>query len=242
VLGKWILFAWFACVGAYAQDTQALPEIDVHLTFNSHVRAYVQAKDDREGGDPEQFTFGPSVQIFHKPWLKLKDVTAFDFDDVKSRPFVFESGYRSITAPDKPPENRAIEALTFHLPPGRRLVLFDRNRVDLDWQSGQFTWRYRNKLTLQRTFRVSRYHFHPYLAAEPFYESQYGKWSATDLFVGSLWPVGKHVQFDTYYEHENDTSKQPNRQKNYVGLVLHLYFSLRNEAQSPAPPRPNRKP
>jgi len=37
--------------------------------------------------------------------------------------------------------------------------------------------------------------------------------------------VGKHVQFNTYYEHENNTGKRPNRQTNSVGLALYLYFS-----------------
>lgn len=70
------------------------------------------------------------------------------------------------------------------------------------------------------------YHLIPYLAAEPYYESQYGKWSTTALYVGSLFPVGKHVQFNTYYEHENNTGKHPNQQVNEVGLALYLFFSV----------------
>jgi len=54
ILGRWMLVACFACLPAYAQDTQFLPEIDAHLTFNHYVRGYLQAKDDREGGDPRQ--------------------------------------------------------------------------------------------------------------------------------------------------------------------------------------------
>jgi hypothetical protein len=68
-------------------------------------------------------------------------------------------------------------------------------------------------------------------AAEPFYESQYNKWASTDLYVGSLFPVGKHSEFNLYYEHENDTYKKPNRQ-NYVGLTLYLYFSAPGQSRS----------
>jgi len=75
-------------------------------------------------------------------------------------------------------------------------------------------------------------HLIPYVAAEPFYESQYGKWSTTDLYVGSLFPVGKVVQFDLYYEHENNTGKHPNKQNNFVGVVLYLYFS-REKSSAP---------
>lgn len=210
-----------------AQDTQFLPEIDAHLTLNSYMRAYLQAKDDREGGDPEQFTFGPSIQFYLKPLIKLQKATVFDLDDAKSRPLVIESGYRIITAPNTANENRAIEAVTVHLPLVAGFLAYDRNRADLDWKNGVFTWRYRNKLTFERTVPVGSYHLIPYVAAEPFYESQYKKWSATDLYAGSLFPVGRHVEFNLYYEHENDTSKHPNRQNNYVGLCLYLFFSLK---------------
>jgi len=164
------------------------------------------------------------VQFYLKPLIKLQKVTLFDLDDAKSRPLVFESGYRIITAPDTANENRAIEAVTMHLPLFAGIVSSDRNRADLDWKNGIFTWRYRNKLTIDRTFSIRLIRFIPYIAAEPFYESQHRKWSATDLYAGSLFPVGKHVQFNFYYEHENDTGKHPNRQKNFVGLSLYLFF------------------
>lgn len=203
-----------------------LPEVDVHLRVNSYIRTYFQVKDDREGGDPEQATIGPSIELYRKPLIQLKRVSFFDLDDAKSRPFVLESGYRIVTAPNAPPENRALEAATFHLPLKDGVLLSDRTRADLDWQDGSFTWRYRNKLTLERTISIRSYHFIPYAAAEPFYESAYKKWSSTDLYVGSLAPVEKHFQFNLYYEHENNTGKSPNRQENYVGMAMNIYFSV----------------
>jgi hypothetical protein len=41
---------------------------------------------------------------------------------------------------------------------------------------------------------------------------------------GLLVSVGKHVEFDTYYKHENDTGKGPNQQLNALGLLLNLHF------------------
>ena|ERR1700758_238080 len=224
-------FACCACLLAHGQ-TQFLPEIDTSIKLNSSFRAYVQAKDDRDGGDPTQFTFGPSIQFYRKPLVTLKHVSVFDLDETKSRLFVLESGYRVISAPNTPVENRALEAATIHFPFVGKIFAQDRNRVDLDWKNGSFTWRYRNRLWLQRGYEAGSFRFIPYVAAEPFYESQYGKWSSTDLYVGSLFPVGKKVQFDLYYEHENDTGKSPNKQQNYVGLALLLFFSLKNKPQS----------
>jgi hypothetical protein len=99
----------------HGPSVRFLPEIDAHLNLNSTFRAYFEAKDDRDGGDPKQ------------------------------------------------------------------LGISDRNRADLDWKNGSFTWRYRNKLTLERTFSIGSYHLMPYFAAETYYEGQYNEWSTTAL-------------------------------------------------------------
>jgi Protein of unknown function (DUF2490) len=222
-VARFVFLAIFASTLCNAQEIQFLPEIDTHFTFSSRVGLLLQAKDDREGGDPQQFTFGPSIQLYFKPLLKLKNATVFDLDDIKKRIVVVESGYRIITAPNTPAENRAIASVTFHLPIFARILLSDRNRADLDWQAHTFTWRYRNRLTAERTASILYYHLIPYVAAEPFYESKYSKWSTTDLYLGCRFPVGKKVQFDFYYQHENNTGKAPNRQDNFFGANLNLY-------------------
>ena len=51
----------------------------------------------------------------------------------------------------------------------------------------------------------------------PFYESQYSKWSTTALYAGSLFPVGRHVQFNLDSEHENDTGGNKNHPKTRLG-------------------------
>lgn len=226
-VSQWAVLLGFACNVSNAQDTQFLPEITQHFGLSSNIRVLLQAKDDREGGDPQQFSFGPSVQFYLRSLQKLEDVTPFDLDEVKNRPVVFESGYRIITAPNTAATNRAIEAVTFHFPFAFQTLLSDKNRADFDWQAGAFRWRYRNRLTLQRTIPVSSYHLIGYVAAEPFYESRYKKWSTTDLYVGCLFPVDKYVQFNAYYEHENNSGNSPNRQNHFIGLALHLFFFTR---------------
>lgn len=209
---------------AQTSTTEFLPEIDANFKLNSYVRFVFQAKDTREGGDPTQAEVGPSVEFYLKPLLKLKDVTLFDLDDAKSRPLVLAIGYRYVPSPGKPTVNRLEPVLTFHFPMTARILISDRNRGDLDWSNGKFTWRYRNRLTVERRVTINTYHPAPYVSAEVFYQSKYGKWSSTDLYAGCLFPVGKHVEFDPYYEHENNTGPHPNQQVNAVGLILNLFF------------------
>ncbi len=215
---------------ASAQSVQFLPELDTYLKLNRMFRVYSEAKDDRDGGDSTQATIGPSVEMYSKPLLRLKRITAFDLDDSKQRALVFEAGYRYITAPNEPLDNRFLSAITFHFPMKAGFLISDRNRADLDWKGGTFKWRYRNKFSLERTFVISSYHLVPYFAFEPYYESQYGKWSATSEYAGCLLPIGKYVELNPYYEHENSTgSKQGNKPQNYIGLALYLHFSVENK-------------
>jgi hypothetical protein len=223
---EYVFLVVLICLPTRAQQSQFVTEVDANLTLNSTFRAYLQAKDDREGGDPTQFSFGPSLQFYRKPLIKLKKVTEFDLDDSKSRLLVLETGYRYITAPNAPPETRLVEAAASNFPLKGGFLLADRNRFDLDWKNNIFSWRYRNRLTLERTVPIHSYHFIPYVSSEPFYESQYSKWSTTSFYAGSLFPVGKHVEFNTYYEHDNNTGKHPNRQVNSLGLALYLFFSV----------------
>ena len=218
-----------ACASLRAQSPEFVPEIDTHVTLNSYMRTYLVTKDDRDAGATSQFSVGPSLQFYLKPLVRMRQITAFDLDDAKARPLVVEDGYRYLISPGAPSTQRMQPMATSHFPLRAGFVASDRNRADLDWKARVFTWRYRNKLTIERTMDVGSYHFIPYVAAEPYYTSQYRKWSTTDLYIGGLFPVGKHVQFNCYYEHENNTGNTSSQPKNYVDLAMQLYFSAKKK-------------
>ena len=226
-LWRWAFLVGFACLPVFAQqDVQFLPEVDTYLKLNPMLRVYVEAKDDQDGGDPAQAGIGPSIQLYLRPLAKLKEMRAFDLDDAKTRFLVLETGYRYLWEPNSPDTNRMLTAATFNFPLKAGFSISDRNRADLNWKNGNFTWRYRNKLTVERTVSIRSFHHIPYVAVEPFYESQFNKWSTTALYAGSLFPVGRHVQFNLYYEHENNTGGAKNHPENAVGLALYLFLAL----------------
>jgi hypothetical protein len=208
-----------------SQQAQFLPEVDAYLKVNPDLRVSFQAKDTREGGDPTQAEIGPSAEFYLKPLVRLKEITVFDLDDAKARPLVLTAGYRYLSAPGKPGTNRIPIAVTSHLPLTAKLLLTDRNRADLDWSNGSFTWRYRNMLSLERTVAIRSYHLIPYASAEIYYESQYSKVSTTEFYTGTHLPLGKHLQLTPYYEHQNNTGKHPNQQVHGLGLTLNIYLS-----------------
>ncbi len=222
-----ILLMLLCKTGSAQQEVQFLPEVDAYLKLNPNLRVSFQAKDTRDGGVPTQAEIGPSMEFYLKPLIRLREITLFDLDDAKSRPLVLTAGYRYLSSPTSPPTNRIPLAATSHLPIKARLLLSDRNRADLDWSSGNFTWRYRNMLSLERTLAIRSYHPIPYANAEFYYESQYQKWSTTELYAGCLFTMGKHFEFDPYYEHQNNTGKHPNKQLHGLGLRLNIYLSKR---------------
>lgn len=216
------------CLLASAQTVQVLPEVDTYLKLSSDLRASFQVKETREGGDPTEAEIGPSLDLYLQPLARLQNATEFDLDDSKSRPLVFTVGYRYLPqANNAPAINRIEPVVTLHFPLKAKFLLTDGNRGDLDWQSGGFSWRFRNRIQIEKRLTIRSYHPAPYVSAEFFYESQYGKWSDTAIYAGCLLPIGRHVQFNPYYEHQNNTGKSPNQQLNQLGLMLNLYFSIR---------------
>jgi len=214
----------FRASPAHGQSFEFLPEVDLYSKIHPDIRFNFQAKNTREAGDPVQVEVGPGFDFFLKPLVRLQKVTAFDLDDTKSRPLQFTVGFRYVPSPDKPHIERMILAVTPHFPLVANILLTDRNRADLDWEKGNLNWRYRNRLTLERRIGINSYHPAPYVSAEVFYQSQYQKWSTTALYAGCLFPLGKHLELDPYYEHQNTTSKRPNEQLNQFGLILSMYF------------------
>jgi Protein of unknown function (DUF2490) len=221
----WLLILLALCPAAVAQIDEFLPEVDLYYKLQSSLRLWVQAKETAEAGAPVTAEFGPSLDFYVRPFRKLVDITKFDNDDSKSRPAVFTIGYRYLPYPDAPPTNRLEPVLTVNLPtPKIKTLISDRNRFDLDWQSGVFTWRYRNRLQLERTWHIASYHLSPYASAEVYYESQYSKWADTALSLGCFFPIGRHFDLNPYYEHQNQTGSSPNQQYNQFGLMFNIFY------------------
>lgn len=207
-----------------AQSLQSWPEVDTYLKLSSNVRVSFYAALTRENAAASSAEIGPNIDFFLKPLIKLKRITVFQLDQSKERPLTLRLGYRYMPSTDGTVEHRGLAEATGRYPLVRGVLLSDRNRVDFRDLGGQFFWRYRNRISAERTFAIHGYHFTPYLRAEAFYDSQSAKWSRTALTAGSTFPIGKHIELEWYYEHQNDTASSPNRQVNGLGYVLSMYY------------------
>jgi Protein of unknown function (DUF2490) len=209
---------------AQAQTYQTWPEIDTYINLNPHLRLYfiaTQTKENRQGTDAE---VGPNLDFFLNPLFKKNKGVIFQLDKSKSRPLLLRVGYRYLPSTNGPTEHRGVLEATGRYPLKSGFLFSDRNRADLRFINGEFSWRYRNRPTVERTVSILSYHFTPYARGEVYFDSKYRKWSRVSETFGAAFPVRKHTEIEPYYEHQNDTSKPPNRQINAFGLSLNLYF------------------
>jgi hypothetical protein len=88
---------------------------------------------------------------------------------------------------------------------------FRPNRGELNFSNGGLTWRYRNRLQLEREITIRRYHPTPYANIEVYYDSMFHKWSSTAIEAGSQFPFQRHYEIDVYYEHQNNTGTPHNQ-------------------------------
>jgi Protein of unknown function (DUF2490) len=207
-----------------AQSLQNWPEVDTYLKLSSNLRVSFYGALTRENAAASSAEVGPNIDFFLKPLIKLKRITVFQLDQSKERPLTLRLGYRYMPSTDGTVEHRGLAEATGRYPLVRGVLLSDRKRIEFRDLGGQFSWRYRNRLSAERTFAVRGHHFMPYLRAEAFYDSLPAKWSRTALTAGSTFPIGKHIELEWYYEHQNDTASSPNRKVDGLGYVLSIYF------------------
>lgn len=219
-----VVLVAFLSPSAKSQTYQTWPEVSTYVSLKQDLRLYVIATTTRENGQGTDAEIGPNLDIYFKPLLKLEKFTIFQLDKSKSRPLLLRMGYRYMPSTSGPTEHRGVLEATGRLPLTSGFLISDRSRADLRFISGEFSWRYRNRLTVERTVSIRSYHFTPYVRGEVYFDSNYEKWSRTSEIMGIAFPIRKHTEIEPYFEHQNDTGKSPNRQINALGLALNLYF------------------
>ena len=205
-----------------AQQTQMewLPEIDTYVNLTDRYRLMFMTSRSTDASTINSAQFGPNLDVNLRPLLRPKLRTN---DSANNRFVTFRIGYQYIRNFGKPNENRIQLGLTsrFHLPWSMELA--ERNRFDLRVINDQFSWRYRNRLTLARSFTIKSFTLSPYARGEIYYYSTTGTWSKNTYSFGASFPVRQRFELEGYYERENTTGGAPPH-VNGIGMTLSIYF------------------
>ena len=220
------LFIASSGTAAHAQSKQLWPETSTFIKINDTVRFYFLMTTVREEKGSTEAEIGPSVDFFLPALKGGRKWSLFPLDDSRNQFLVLRVGYHYVYpyTEEGSNEHRGILELTARHPLLIGVVVSDRNRMDLRSIAGAGSWRYRNRLTIEREFSVGRLRLSPYVRGEIYYDSRYGKWSRTALTGGATLPFNRHFEFESYFEHQNDTGGSSNRTVNALGLVFNLYF------------------
>jgi hypothetical protein len=216
-----VAFCALSATGACQTSNDFWSEIDTYIGLSPRVTLFLMAASstDRDTRD-QQLEVGPNLDLTLLPFLRprLKSL-----NPEKNKYLTFRTGYRYLTTVAGAPlhENRGVLELTARFPLPVGLELSERNRIDLRGLQ-QFSWRYRNQVTLERSFQVRRVIFTPYLQAEIFYDSLVSAWNRNSYAIGSTFRVCKRLEVEPYVEHQNNI-REPVSHLNAEGLTMKLY-------------------
>ncbi len=213
---------------ARAQTEQLWPELSTFVRLNDGMRLYFLATTTRENKNSTEGEFGPNFDFYLKPMWNKKTVGPLRLvrlDEARRRWVMVRIGYHYLPSyTGGTAENRGILEATAHVPVPFGVLLESRNRTEVRFIGKETSWRYRNRLTVSRDFAFGRVRWTPYTRAEVYFDTKTHRWSRTALNAGSVFPLGRHMELEGYFEHQNDTSSSPNRQVNAQGCVVNLYF------------------
>lgn len=217
---------------ARAQETttprEFWPEIDVYIELTPTLRLNLLGTVSKSVEDGEiRNSQAYEGQIgAHIDYIPNKHV-------ILRTGYRFGSSVRNSSDPYK--EHRLLTEQTLRqlLPGG--LLLSDRNREDFRFVNGDFSFRYRNRVTVEREFYLFRKRpITPYVSGELFYDTRYDTWNRNRYAVGvqtSLrrGPVRKmllpkrQIILDLYFMRQND-SRSDRPHVNALGAALSFYF------------------
>ena len=204
------------------------PEIDVYIHLKPKVRLLLLGTVSKTAEDGE-----------------LRNAKGFEaqigahVDYIPNQHIILRAGYRygtSVGSTDDPfKEHRLITEQTLRQMLPGDLLLSDRNREDFRFIDGDFSFRYRNRVTLERELHLFKGRtITPYVSGEIFYDTRYDTWNRNRFAVGvqaalRAGPLRKmlmpkrQVILDLYYMRQND-SRSETQHVNGIGAALTFYF------------------
>ena len=199
------------------------PELDVYVPINEKYRLVFtgSVSKARETKDNFEAQLGAHVDYFFSDRITIR------------------AGYRygfSLGSNDEFREHRLVTEASFRKRIKSSILLTDRNRQDWRWVNGDFSFRYRNRLTAEKEFRIAGRPITPYGSAEIFYDTRFSTFNRYRFASGVqialrkirsseplLLILRKERVLDIYYLRQEDTRSEP-KHTNAIGVSLAIHF------------------
>lgn len=204
----------------------------INATFDLHSRVGVQVYAEKHNGEDVslvQWKVGTLLSYRLKRILKTHRE---DIDEENEYNLVIAGGYEFVQTDQNVSstkrEHRVIVQSTPKYTPGAGFLLQNRNRAEFRWVDGTYNFRYRNKLIVDRAFKLNKFRFTPYAAGELFWDRNHHAWTENQYAFGVQLPYKKLLMLDTYYLRQNCTtcSQDP---VSVFGIKLNFYFARKRK-------------
>jgi hypothetical protein len=193
--------------------------------MREHLRLVVSAKRERDV-EFRNTEVGVDLELSLRRFRPVIFPRRLEQDDVRMRRMTVRFGYRfkrSFNTDSPINEHRPAAELTLRWAIPEHVLISNRSRGEFRFVNGEYSWRYRNELKLERDFPIGRYAVTGYASAEPFYNSSANRWDRFRFSGGVVLPIRRYLHIDSYYLRQIVTDAQP-RNINAIGLALKLYI------------------
>lgn len=203
------------------------PDLNAYFQLAPSIRGVLSA--ERSPDRSHVLEAGPSMDFSFAPLLRAAIVSP---DMTRHRRLTARAGYRYLLDPGGADEHRVLLELTPRQALPFSFALSDRNRADLRWIGGISSWRYRNRLTAERSFAAAGLTATPFARVEWFHDSRYAQWNRTAYGGGVRLPFDGRAELEAYFERDRDVRASP-RYLDTVGFTVSLFFPPRPLTDAP---------
>jgi len=210
--------------GNTGPSTQAWGALNASFELSEKTRlTAVVEKHNGEEGDYGQEKIGA---VFSYRMRRFGKHLRGDVDKENEYNLILGAGYELIVT-DQNRGSRREQRLLLQVTPkfvfALGLLAQDRSRIEFRWNAGNYNFRYRNRLTIDRPFKVGKIRLSPYAAGEMFWDRNHHSWNENQYAFGVRWPYKKSFMLNTYFLHQNCTTCS-NNPLNVAGITANFYF------------------
>jgi hypothetical protein len=212
---------------ASGQDvlTQYWPEVDVYYRLNDtfRMRTFVAITRSEEFTNKTDATLNVDVDFSIKRMVTER-VLRFRQEPDKRVSFRFGYAYvPTFSSEDPTREHRLFLEVAPRAKGPVDILMTDRNRIEARWIDGENSWRYRNRIKMEREFSVGSYRFNTYLTAEFYYDSRSSNWTRNEYSPGVEFPFIRSSILEIYYMRQ-DNKSSGSEDVNAIGTTIQIYL------------------
>ena len=226
-----ILLVLASVLTAAAQDREVAKEFDPAFRididagrYKFDVYSWREKSEELEAG---AVTVGAGVRFRLKPVLKTF-LDALDTD--KQHVFVGRVGYEYRRASEGELRSHTQSLMfdgTFRWGLPQKILMSDMNRFELRRIDGGRSFRYWNRLRLERPLRPFKWRVAPFVAAEAYWDGRYRIWNKFAYTGGvEVSVIRRRSSLDLYYRRERCISC-PDQHTDVAGVTLNVFLRLR---------------